>query len=245
LFINASENGDINTLRNDIRSFASSLSFNNKIRCVILDEADQLTWATQPALRAFIEEFSSNCRFILTSNSSNKIIDPIKSRCNVLDFSLNKVEKSNCVLEFNNRLKTILETENVEFSKKDLAEIVIKYFPDNRKILNELQRFSVSGSLSLSQMSSFSDELLKQIFRAMKEKKFLEIRKWCAQNIDIEFSSLIRSLYDNVIDYVEVASIPDFIMILSEYDYQHSFVTNPEIHTVSMFIEIMKRIDIK
>lgn len=240
LFINASESGGIDTIRTDIRSFASSISFSEgKIKCVILDESDYLSFAAQPALRAFIEEFSSNARFILTANYANRIIDPIKSRCAVIDFTMNKDEKASSILSFNKRARTILEEEGVVFDKKDLAEVVMKYFPDYRKILNELQRNSHSGELKVASLSGVSDESIKQVMKLVKEKKFGEYRKWVAQNADIDFSTLIRTIYERMNEFVESQDIPELVIILAEYDYKRAFVVDVEILTTALFTQLM------
>lgn len=246
LFINASESGGIDTIRVEIRSFASTISFvDGKVKCVILDEADYLSAAAQPALRAFIEEFSSNCRFILTANYANRIIDPIKSRCAVIDFVMNKEEKAASILAFNKRAKSILEGEGIAFDKKDLAEVVMKYFPDYRKILNELQRHSHSGELKISALSGVSDEAIKQVMRFVKEKKFGEYRKWVAQNADIDFSTLVRAIYDRMGEFIESQDIPELVLILSEYDYKRAFVVDVEILTTAMLTQIMGSIKFK
>lgn len=246
LFINASESGGIDTIRNDIRSFASTISFaEGKVKCVILDEADYLSFAAQPALRAFIEEFSSNCRFILTANYANRVIDPIKSRCAVIDFMMNKEEKAASILAFNKRAKSILEGEEIVFDKKDLAEVVMKYFPDYRKILTELQRHSHSGELKVSVLSGVSDEAIKQVMRFVKEKKFGEYRKWVAQNADIDFSALVRAIYDRMGEFIESQDIPELVLILSEYDYKRAFVVDVEILTTAMLTQIMGSIKFK
>ena len=240
LFINASESGGIDTIRTDIRSFASTISFlDGKTKCVILDESDYLSVMAQPALRAFIEEFASNCRFILTANYANRIIDPIKSRCAVIDFAMNKEEKQYSILAFNKRAKGILESEGITFDKKDLAEVVMKYFPDYRKILNELQRHSHSGELKLSNLSGVSDEAVKQVMKMVKEKKFGEYRKWVAQNVDIDFSTLIRALYDRMSEFIDSSDIPDFVLILAEYDYKRAFVVDVEILTTALLTQLM------
>lgn len=246
LFINASESGGIDTIRNEIRSFASTISFvQGKVKCVILDEADYLSTAAQPALRALIEEFAANCRFVLTANYANRIIDPLKSRCAVIDFSMSKEEKQTSVIAFNKRAKQMLETEGVVFDKKDLAEVVIKYFPDYRKIINELQRFSHSGELKISAMAGVSDESIKQVMKFVKEKKFGEYRKWVAQNLDIDFSALVRALYERMAEFVEPTDIPEFVLILSEYDYKRAFVVDVEILTTAMLTQIMGNISLK
>lgn len=246
LFINASESGGIDTIRVEIRSFASTISFvDGKVKCVILDEADYLSAAAQPALRAFIEEFSSNCRFILTANYANRIIDPIKSRCAVIDFVMNKEEKAASILSFNKRAKSILEGEGIAFDKKDLAEVVMKYFPDYRKILNELQRHSHSGELKISALSGVSDEAIKQVMRFVKEKRFGEYRKWVAQNADIDFSTLVRAIFDRMGEFIESQDIPELVLILSEYDYKRAFVVDVEILTTAMLTQIMGSIKFK
>lgn len=246
LFINASESGGIDTIRVEIRSFASTISFvDGKVKCVILDEADYLSAAAQPALRAFIEEFSSNCRFILTANYANRIIDPIKSRCAVIDFAMNKEEKAASILSFNKRAKSILEGEGIAFDKKDLAEVVMKYFPDYRKILNELQRHSHSGELKISALSGVSDEAIKQVMRFVKEKRFGEYRKWVAQNADIDFSTLIRAIFDRMGEFVESQDIPELVLILSEYDYKRAFVVDVEILTTALLTQLMGSIRMK
>jgi DNA polymerase III delta prime subunit len=246
LFINASENGNIDTLRTLVRSFASTISFiDGKTKCVILDEADYLTNVAQPALRAFIEEFSSNCRFILTANYGNRIIDPIKSRCAVIDFVLSKEEKHDCVMGFNKRVKQILDSNNITYDNKDLAEVIIKYFPDYRKILNELQRHSHDGKLSVTSLANVSEAAVKQVLDLVKAKKFNDIRKWVVQNIDIDFSHLVKHIYDKSIGMVDPEYLPALVIILSEYDYKRSFVMDVEIHTVAMLCQIMLEIKFK
>lgn len=246
LFINASENGNIETLRTMVRSFASTISFlDGKTKCVILDEADYLTNATQPALRAFIEEFSTNCRFILTANYANRIIDPIKSRCAVIDFTLNKEEKQECIIGFNKRAKQILDENGVEYNSKDLAEVIIKYFPDYRKILNEMQRHSHSGNLVVSDLSNVSEVAVKQVLDFVKAKKFVEIRKWVVQNIDIDFSCLVKHIYEKMIAYVDPEFLPALVLILNDFDYRRSFVMDPEIHTTALLSQIMLEIKFK
>lgn len=246
LFINASENGNIDTLRTLVRSFASTISFvDGKTKCVILDEADYLTNIAQPALRAFIEEFSGNCRFILTANFGNRIIDPIKSRCAVIDFTLNKDEKQECVLGFNKRVKQILDENGIKYNSKDLADVIIKYFPDYRKILNELQRHSHNGELTLTNLANVSEAAVKQVLDFVKAKKFTEIRKWVVQNIDIDFSHLVRHIYEKGLTIVDPEFVPALVLILNDFDYRRSFVMDAEVHTVAMLCTIMLEIRFK
>lgn len=246
LFINASENGNIDTLRTLVRSFASTISFiDGKTKCVILDEADYLTNIAQPALRAFIEEFSANCRFILTANYGNRIIDPIKSRCAVIDFTLNKDEKHECVLNFNKRVKQILDENSIKYNSKDLAEVIIKYFPDYRKTLNEIQRHSHNGELSLTNLANVSEAAVKQVLDHVKAKKFNEIRKWVVQNIDIDFSHLVKHIYEKSISIVDPEYIPALVLILNDFDSRRSLVMDSEIHTTALLCTIMLEIRFK
>lgn len=248
LFMNASEQGGIDYLRTEIRRFASTVSFHEgKHRCVILDEADYLNAnSTQPALRGFLEEFSENCRFILTANFGNRILDPIKSRCAVIDFGLKKEEKMECIMLFNDRVKKILESENIIFDKIIVADVIKKYFPDYRKILNELQRNCHSGSLDNVQLSSISENAIKEIIQFVKTGKFDSIRKWAVSNTDIDFHQLVRMIFEKIPEMgVTADSLPDLILILAEYDYRRAFVMNSEIHTVALLCEIMTKINFK
>lgn len=245
LVVNASENGDINTLRTTIRSFASTMSFTGGIKCVILDEADYLTAATQPALRGFIEEFSNNCRFILTANFGNKIIDPLKSRCAVIDFTYTKEEKKHLIVDFDRRVKAILDNEAVEYDKKTLAQVIIKHFPDFRKIINELQRHSQAGNLSTNSVASMHEDSIKSLVGFLKEKDWGSMRKWVVDNLDNDFHVVMRSLYDRMNEYVEARSIPDLVMILAQYDYKHAFVVDKEVNLVAMLTELMGSVQFK
>ena len=247
LFINASEKGNIDTLRTEIRSFASTISFiDGKLKCVILDEADYLNpSSTQPALRSFIEEFANNCRFILTANFANRILDPIKSRCTVVDFGLRGDEKRECVLGFNNRIKNILENEGIKFNIKELAQVIMKYFPDYRKILNECQRNSHSGVLDAAVLAAASEQTIEEIMGILKSKKFNDLRKWVVRNIDIDFALLVRGIYTHMVDYVAPKDIPELVLLLNEYDYRRAFVMDPEIHIVAMLTQIMGSVEFK
>jgi DNA polymerase III delta prime subunit len=196
-------------------------------------------------LRSFIEEFSDNCRFILTANFSNRILDPIKSRCTVIDFSLSKGETQESVLQFNSRLKGIIEAEGITYEKKAVASVIIKYFPDYRKILNEVQRCGHSGELQINAMSSVTDDALKEVVGYVKAKKFGDLRRWVVENADIDFPMLVRGLYDSMMVYIQPQSIPDLVLLLNEYDYRRSFVADAEIHTVAMLTQIMGSIEFK
>jgi DNA polymerase III delta prime subunit len=248
LFLNASEQGGIEILRTQIRSFASSMGFSDaNHRCVILDEADYLNpSSTQPALRGFLEEFARNCRFILTANFGNRILDPIKSRCAVVDFTLSKDEKLECIVAFNKRILWILENENVSYDKVSVADVIKKFFPDYRKILNELQRSCSQGVLHVGQLSSVSEDIVKEVIGHIKARRFLDIRKWVIANSDLDFHSLVKMLFDKMLEIGVVAeSLPDLILILGDYDYKRSFVMNPEIHTAGMLTRIMMDIQFK
>ena len=245
LMINASENGDINTLRTIIRSFASTMSFSGNIKCVILDEADYLTSATQPALRGFIEEFSNNCRFILTANFANKIIEPLKSRCVVIDFTYNKTEKKELIVEYDKRIKEILENEKIVYDKKTLAQIIIRHFPDFRKIINEIQHFSQSGELNSEVIKHLHETDINVLVQYLKDKDFGNMRKWVADNMDNDFHVIQRALYDRMYELIEPKSIPELVMILASYDYKNAFVIDKEINLVAMLTEIMGTVNFK
>lgn len=239
LLINASENGNIDTLRTTIRSFASTVSFTGGVKCVILDEADGLTTVSQPALRAFIEEFSNNCRFILTCNFKNKIIDPIHSRMAVVEFVYTKEEKRALIVEFDRRVKDILSHEGIEYDKKMMAQVIMKYFPDFRRTLGELQRHSRSGVLNATSISSMSEDSIRVLVDHLKNKSFSSMRKWVVDNIDQDFNVVSRALYDRMFDYVEPDSIGPLVLKLAEYDYKAGFVVDKEINFVAMLTELM------
>jgi DNA polymerase III delta prime subunit len=247
LMINASENGNIDTLRTTIRSFASTMSFTSSYKVVILDEADYLNPnSTQPALRNFIEEFSKNCRFIMTANYANRIIDPLKSRCAVVDFHFSKEEKQEMVIAFDRRVKEILAKEGVEFDKKVLAQILVKYFPDFRKILNELQRHSSGGVLKNTVLTSLSDDNIRKLYGYLRDtSKWPEMRKWVADNLDNDFNLICRALYEKAEEYVKPGSIPQLVLTLAQYDYKNSFVMDKEINLVAMLTEIMAQVEFK
>lgn len=247
LFINASENGNIDTVRNDIRSHASTVSFGDlPYKVVILDEVDGSNSPQfQPSLRAFIEEFRHSCRFIMTANYSNKIIDALKSRCTVLDFSLTKEEKQDVVMQFNKRAKQILEQERIVYDQKTLAEIVIKFFPDYRKIIGEIQRYSFSGELSLNGVGILADEEIKTLVSLIKAKKWGDCRKWVTQNQDIDFHMLISAFYNHLIPVIAPDSIPELVIMLHEADYKYSFCVNKELATIAMVTEVMINVQFK
>jgi DNA polymerase III delta prime subunit len=240
MFINGSEESGIDVLRTKIKSFASSVSLTDAKKVVILDEADYLNPnSTQPALRAFIEEFSNNCRFILTCNFKNRIIEPLHSRCAVIEFKIDNAEKKNMLEGFFKRTRQILQQENIEFDPQVVAEMLTKYFPDFRRILNELQRYSVSGKIDTGILVNVSEESYKTLIKFMKEKDFTEVRKWVGKNSDTDSVSLFRQLYDSASTIMEPVSIPQLILILAEYQYKAAFVADHELNNMAAMTEIM------
>lgn len=201
--------------------------------------------STQPSLRNFMEEFALNCRFILTANYANKILDPIKSRCSVIEYNFTKEEKFELIKQFDQRAKDVLTAEGITFDKSVLAEVVMRYFPDFRKIFNELQRFSHDGTLNAGVMNSFSESALVELIKYLKASEFTKMRKWIVDHIDNDFSSIVRSLYDGMYKYVESDSIPELVLILADFDYKRAFVTDPEIHLVAMLTTIMMQVKFK
>jgi len=240
IVINGSMNGNIDTLRNDIKNFASTVSLNGERKVVILDEADYLNpQSTQPALRGFIEEFSKNCSFILTCNFKNRIIAPLHSRCSVIDFKIENGEKPKLAGQFFKRVKNILGDENVTANDKVVAELINRHFPDNRRILNELQRYGASGTIDEGILSASSDASMKELMQTLKDKNFKAVRKWVALNIDNDPVQLFRSLYDGSSTYVSQRSIPQLVVTLADYQYKSAFVADQEINMVACLTEIM------
>jgi len=240
MIINGSMNGNIDTLRVDISQFASSMSLMGGRKYVILDEADYLNPnSTQPALRNFMEEFSKNCGFILTCNFKNKIIEPLHSRCTVIDFKLPNNEKAKLASQFMKRIKNILDTEKVQYDDGAVAEVISKYFPDWRRVLNELQRYSATGKIDSGILANLGDESFKNLFGHLKAKSFSSMRKWVGENSDIESHVLFRKIYDNAIQYIKPASIPQLVLIIGDYQFKAAFVADPEINTVACLTMIM------
>jgi DNA polymerase III delta prime subunit len=244
IVINGSMNGNIDTLRNEIQNFASTVSFAGGRKYVILDEADYLNPnSTQPALRNFMEEFSRNCGFILTCNYKNKIIAPLHSRCSVIDFSIPKNCKPKLASQFFKRVLAILDTEHVKYDQNVIASVIQKHFPDWRRVLNELQRYSAIGSIDSGILTSFQDLSVKQIFEACKKKDFDEVRKWVHDNSDQDQVVVFRSVYENSFEYVAKKSIPELIVIIADYQYKAAFVVNHEINMLAFFVELMMRLE--
>jgi DNA polymerase III delta prime subunit len=240
IVINGSMNGNIDTLRNDIMSFASSVSLQGGRKYVILDEADYLNAnSTQPALRNFMEEYSRNCGFILTCNFVNRIIEPLHSRCSVIEFKLSKQDKVECAAQMYKRTCGILKQENVEYDRASVAEVVKKHFPDNRRILNELQRYSATGSIDSGILSNLEEVTIDNLFGHLKEKDFTSVRKWVAERSEADTTALFRSLYDKANDHLEPNSIPQLVLILADYQYKDAFVADHEINITACLTEIM------
>lgn len=240
IVINGSMNGNIDTLRNEIMQFASTVSFTGGRKYVILDEADYLNPnSTQPALRNFMEEFSNNCGFILTCNFKNRIISPLHSRCSVVDFNIPKEQKMKLASQFLNRVCNILVNENIDFDKKVAAEFITRHFPDWRRVINELQRYSATGKIDSGILSNTSDGSIKELINHLKAKSFTEMRKWVAENNDIDSTALFRKLYDMSTCYLELRSIPQLVLLLADYQHKAAFVADHEINMVACFTEVM------
>jgi DNA polymerase III delta prime subunit len=239
IIINGSDESGIDVLRNKIKNYASSVSLTGGRKVIIIDEADYLNPnSTQPALRGAIEEFSSNCSFIFTCNFKNRIIDPIHSRCAVIDFKTNG-SKAKLAAQFFKRVEWILEQENITYDKQVVAAVITKHFPDNRRILNELQRYSASGTIDSGILASVSDIQTKELITALKEKDFGSARKWVTNNIDNDPARIYRKLYDTMYDYLKPDSIPPTVLILAKYQYQAAFVADQEINLMACLTEMM------
>jgi len=238
IIINGSEESGIDVLRTKIREFASSVSFGGKTKVVILDEADYLNPnSTQPALRAFIEEFANNCRFIFTCNFKNRIIAPLHSRTAVIEFKLTKADRPKMAGRFMKRLSDILATENVTFDEKVVAEVLKKHFPDYRRVLNELQRYSVSGTIDEGILVNIQEVNMKELVASLKSKDFKKMRNWVVDNIDNDPNLIFRKIYDTILDDVKYPS--QLVLLLADYQYKAAFAANPEINLVACLAEIM------
>lgn len=240
IIINGSEEGNIDTLRTKIRQFASTVSLQGGYKCVILDEADYLNpQSTQPALRGFIEEFANNCRFILTCNFKNRIIEPLHSRCGVIDFRFEKKTLANLCGQFMNRLSTILQQENIDFEEQVVAELIMKHAPDWRRVLNEAQRYSINGKIDSGILAVMSDKSIKDLMTALKAKNFKSMREWVVNNIDTEPHAIFRKVYDALNENIQPQSIPQVILILADYQYKNAFVADHELNVVACMTEVM------
>lgn len=244
IVINGSMNGNIDTLRTDILAFASTVSFSGNIKVVILDEADYLNPnSTQPALRNFMEEFSKNCRFILTCNFKNRIIAPLHSRTTVVEFKIPSADKPKIAAGFFKRALEILKNENVEADPKSVAKLVERHFPDYRRILNELQRYSSSGKIDEGILVNMKDANIKDLSESLKEKDFKKMRQWVVNNIDSDPQTIFRLLYDQLTD--QVKQVPQLVLLLADYSYKSAFVADQEINLVACLTEVMAAVEFK
>ena len=242
ILINGSEEGNIDTLRTKIKQFASSVSLQGGYKVVILDEADYLNpQSTQPALRGFIEEFANNCRFLLTCNFKNRIIEPLHSRCGVYEFNTSKKDMVALCEQFMSRAEYILQQENIEYDKKSVVNLIMKHAPDWRRILNELQRHSMVGIVDSS--SSDNAQSFDSLFTHLKSKDFKKMRSWVVNNIDTDASAIFRGIYDRMYDKLKPQSIPQLVLILADYQYKNAFVADHELNVVACMTEIMANVD--
>ena len=244
IIINGSEEGNIDTLRGKIKQFASSVSLQGGVKVVILDEADYLNpQSTQPALRGFIEEFANNCRFILTCNFKNRIIEPLHSRCGVYEFNTSKKDMVALCEQMLTHAHNILNQEQVPFDNNALVELIMKYAPDWRRVLNELQRFSVTGKIDSNVVGGDRSSNFSDLFKYLKDKEFKKMRSWVVNNIDTDASAIFRGVYDQMSDQVKPQSIPQLVLILAGYQYKNAFVADHELNVVACMTEIMANVD--
>jgi DNA polymerase III delta prime subunit len=241
ILVNGSDEGrSIDVLRTTIKGFASTVSLTDAKKVVIVDEADYMNaQSVQPALRSFIEEFSGNCRFIFTCNFKNRIIEPLHSRCAVIEFKIDSKDKQEIAATFFKRAVQILKQENIEFDPKVVAELITKHFPDYRRILNELQRYSVSGKIDSGILLNMSEESFKDLVKLLKDKNFTEVRKWVAKQTDADTTSLFRELYDTASVNMDPNSIPQLVLTLADYQYKAAFVADHELNIMAALTEVM------
>ena len=246
--INGSDEGRfLDTVRNNAKNFASTVSLSStaKHKVIIIDEADNTTNDVQLLLRASIEEFANNCRFIFTCNYKNKIIEPLHSRCAVVEFGIKGKEKVQLAGKFFQRLQGILDKESIEYDQKVIAELINKHFPDWRRVLNECQRYSTSGKIDSGILATFSDGNVNELIKNLKSKNFNEVRKWVVGNLDNDASSLLRRVYDACYDCLSPASIPAAVLVIAKYQYQCAFVADQEINLLAALTELMVECEFK
>ena len=246
IMINGSEEGGIDVLRNKIKNFASTVSLSGGKKVVILDEADYLNpQSTQPALRGFMEEFHKNCGFILTCNYKNRLIEPLHSRCGSIDFKITKKEKPQLANAFFKRVKNILEQESIKYDEKVVAELINKYFPDWRRTLNEMQKYSASGQIDSGILVNLSEVSINELMDALKKKEFTVVRKWIVNNLDNDPNRMYRLVYDSLYDYLDGSTIPHAVLIIGKYSYQSAFVADQEINMLACMTELMSTVKFK
>ena len=244
MIINGSDENGIDMVRNKITNYASSMSFTGGRKVIIIDEADYLSANAQAAFRNAIEEFAGNCSFIFTCNFKNKIIEPLHSRCAVIEFTLKASEKSSMAAQFFKRIQTILSDEEIAYETPVVAELIKKHFPDFRRVINELQRFSKFGKIDTGVLAQIIDVSLADIIKFIKNKDFGAIRKWVASN-DVDPASLYRKLYDNLYEVLKPQSIPQAVVIIADYQYKQAFVADQEINLVACLTELMVSLEFK
>ena len=244
MIINGSDENGIDMVRNKITNYASSMSFTGGRKVIIIDEADYLSANSQAAFRNAIEEFAGNCSFIFTCNFKNKIIEPLHSRCAVIEFTLKASEKSSMATQFFKRIQTILSAEEITYETPVVAELIKKHFPDFRRVINELQRFSKFGKIDTGVLAQIVDVSLADIIKFIKDKDFGAIRKWVASN-DVDPASLYRKLYDNLYEVLKPQSIPQAVVIIADYQYKQAFVADQEINLVACLTELMVSLEFK
>ena len=244
IVINGSDESGIDVLRTKIRDFASTVSFESKAKVVILDEADYLNPnSTQPALRAFIEEFSGNCRFIFTCNFKNRIIEPLHSRTSVIDFKIDKKDRPEMAQKFMGRMQYILTSENIPYEQNVLAELLMKHFPDYRRVINELQRYSKSGSIDSGILSNIAEINTKELIDSLKDKDWKKMRQWVVNNVDNDPQGVYRKVYDSLID--KVKQVPHLVLLIADYQYKSAFVADQEINLTACLTDIMASVEFK
>ena len=246
MMINGSEESGIDVLRTKIKNFASTVSLEGGRKYLIIDEADYLNpQSTQPALRGFMEEFHKNCGFILTCNFKNRLIPPLHSRCSVVDFIIPNEQKPKLASRFFARVGDILNSEGVKFEPKAVAELMNKFFPDWRRVLNELQRYSASGQIDAGVLVNISESNLNELYRNLKDKNLTEVRRWVVNNLDNDSVRIFRRVYDSLYDYLDSSTIPHAVVILAEYQYKSAFVADQEINMLAFFTELMGQVKFK
>ena len=246
--INGSDEGRfLDTVRNNAKNFAStvSLTATAKHKVIIIDEADNTSNDVQLCLRAFIEEFAGNCRFIFTCNYKNKILEPLHSRCSVVEFGIKGKDRQSIAAQFFKRLQEILDAEGVEYDNKVLVELINKHFPDWRRVLNEVQRYSVSGKIDAGILATFSDVAVNELVKNLKDKNFPEVRKWIVSNLDNDTTVLLRRIYDACYETLVPGSIPAAVLVLAKYQYQGAFVADQEINMLACLTELMVECEFK
>ena len=246
MMINGSEESGIDVLRTKIKNFASTSSLEGGRKYLILDESDYLNpQSTQPALRGFMEEFHKNCGFILTCNYKNRLIEPLHSRCGSVDFKITKQEKPKLANAFFKRVKNILEQESIKYDEKVVAELINKYFPDWRRTLNEMQKYSASGQIDSGILVNLSEVSINELMDALKKKEFTVVRKWIVNNLDNDPNRMYRLVYDSLYDYLDGSTIPHAVLLIGKYSYQSAFVADQEINMLACMTELMSTVKFK